>query len=176
MLRQSENDQTKPWYALQCKPNFEFVVADQLDTKRLECYLPLLNAKPKNPRSRTTIPFFPGYLFVNGRQDQLYAKRIGLMRGVVGLVSFDGMPASIPVSVIELVRKHVLTANQRQATLKDELQNGDRVWVDDPILQGVEAHFERCLNGKERVEVLLTLLGGRMLRLDVPASMVKLAR
>lgn len=161
------------WYVLQCKPNFEFIVADQLDAKRIKNYLPTMSRRVVNPRSHKHKPYFPGYLFVKGKLDQLYEKRMGLMRGVVGLVSFGDAPASVAPEVIAAVHKQVNQLDLENEKTALDILAGERVWIDDPRLQGIEARFERCLNGEERVAVLLTLLEGRTIRLEVPAEKVK---
>lgn len=173
MLNSLETTQTTSWYALRCKPNFEFIVADQLSGKNVSNYLPAIEAKSVNPRSRGKKPYFPGYLFVNGDLADLYSSRIGLLRGAIGLVSFDETPASIPEPVLNLVRKQVLIESQRINPDPAEFKTGDPVEIDDPLLQGIEARFESCLNGEDRVAVLLTLLEGRSLRVEVPAAKVK---
>jgi transcription antitermination factor NusG len=53
------------------------------------------------------------------------------------------------------------------------LHPGDRVWIDDPILSGIEARFEQCNNGEERFAVLLSLLKGRTVRVHIDADKVK---
>jgi transcriptional antiterminator RfaH len=129
--------------------------------------------KPVNHRSRTQKPYFPGYLFVKGEMAELYAKRIGLMRGVIGLVKFDGIPASIPEEIVEVIRRQVKRENQKQGQAPSGFIPGEKLWIDDPLLQGIEAQFERCINGEERICVLLTLLKGRTIRMEVPAAIVK---
>lgn len=161
------------WYALRCKPNFEFIVWQQLEQKDVESYLPVLKVKPVNSRSRTQKPYFPGYLFIKGEMAELYAKRIGLTRGVIGLVKFDGVPASIPEEIVEVIRRQVVRENQKQSQAPSGFIPGEKLWIDDPLLQGIEAQFERCINGEERISVLLTLLKGRTIRMEVPAAIVK---
>lgn len=161
------------WYVLRCKPNFEFVVYSQLRECQVETWLPLLRVSPVNPRSRTTKPYFPGYMFVRGSIGDLYASRVGLMRGVVGLVSFDDIPASVSDGLIEAVKRQVRRQNSQYEYETDALRAGDRVWVDDPVFAGIEAHFEQCLNGEDRVTVLLTLLQGRPFRVQVGADKVR---
>lgn len=161
------------WYVLRCKPNFEFIVADQLEGKSIKNYLPTLTKQVVNPRSHRTKPYFPGYLFVKGRLAELYEKRIGLLRGVVGLVSFGDEPASIAPEIVLAVHKQAEQMNLESERSPLDFLKGEPVWIDDPRLEGIEAEFERCVNGAERVAVLLTLLEGRTIRLEVPAEKVK---
>ncbi|MEL7625956.1 MAG: transcription termination/antitermination NusG family protein [Anaerolineaceae bacterium] len=159
------------WYALRTKPNFEFIVNSQLEGHQVKTYFPCLEVSPVNPRSKTQKPYFPGYLFVKGELGQLYSKRIGLLRGVIGLVKFDGIPASISEGLIEVVRRQVVRENSNAHLDPTQLHRGDRVWINDPILQGFEAQFERCINAEERVAVLLSCMG-RKVRFHVDADQV----
>ena len=164
------------WYALRTKPNFEFVVHTQLLEHKVENFFPLIKVKPVNSRSRTSKAYFPGYVFVRGRLDELYAQRVGLMRGVVGLVSFDDIPASISDEIIEMIKHRVLLENSKLQSISKGIQPGEKVWLDDPALRGIDAEFEQCINGEERVNVLLTLLAGRTVRIQLSADKVKRRR
>ena len=160
------------WYALRCKPNFEFIVDSQLQQKNIESYFPIMRIRPVNPRSKTQKPFFPGYLFVKGSLTYLYKQKLGLTRGVVGLVSFDGLPAPISEGVIEVVRKQVRQEEDKLDCDPASFRRGEKVWIDDPALQGIQARFEQCVNGEDRVIVLLNLLG-RTVRLQTEARKLK---
>jgi transcriptional antiterminator RfaH len=144
-----------------------------LTDRKIETYFQRLDVNPVNPRSNRQKPFFPGYMFVRGELGDLYAKKIGLLRGVGGLVNFDGIPASVPDSMIEVIKRQVEREQNRLALSPEHLRLGDRVWVDDPIFQGIEARFEQCINGEDRVAVLLSLLKGRTVRVQIDADKVK---
>ncbi len=161
------------WYALRTKPNFEFIVHAQLLEHKVENFFPKIKVKPVNSRSRTSKAYFPGYLFVRGNLDNLYAQRVGLMRGVVGLVCFDDVPASISDEIIEMIKQRVLLENSKFQSISSGIQPGEKVWLDDPALRGIDAEFEQCINGEERVNVLLTLLAGRTFRVQLSADKVK---
>ena len=161
------------WYALRTKPNFEFIVHAQLLELKIENFFPRIKVKPVNSRSRTSKAYFPGYMFVKGSPETLYAQRIGLMRGVVGLVCFDDLPASISDEIVEIIKQRVLFENSKLQSISNGIQPGEKVWLDDPALRGIDAEFEQCINGEERVNVLLTLLAGRTVRVQVSADKVK---
>ncbi len=55
------------WFVLQCKPNFEFIVADQLDGKKNKELSPNLDKASCQPASTPNKALFPG-LFVCQRQ------------------------------------------------------------------------------------------------------------
>lgn len=162
------------WYALRCKSNMEFIVNDQLKAKLIPNYLPVYAVRPVNPRSHTLKPYFPGYLFVNDEPEKLYAEKVFLMRGVIGLVQFDGIPAPIHPNLIEAIRRqtHQLSLEQKQA--QSGFVAGDEVLLEDDVIGQLEGIFEKCVNGKERVSVLLKMMqGGIMVRMEVPVEKVR---
>ena len=161
------------WYALRCKSNMEFVVNDQLRAKFIPNYLPVYAVKPVNPRSHAIKPYFPGYLFVNDEPDKLYAEKVFLMRGVIGLVHFDGVPASIPPKLIEAVRRQTQQLNLEQKQARSGFKAGDAVLVEDSVIGQLEGVFEKCVNGRERVSVLLKMMQGGMMRMEVPVGKVR---
>lgn len=161
------------WYALRCKSNMEFVVNDQLKAKRIPNYLPVYAVKPVNPRSHKIKPYFPGYLFVNDEPEQLYAQKVFLMRGVIGLVNFDGIPAAIHPKLIEAVRRQTHQLNLEHKQERSGFMPGDEVLVEDSLIGELEGVFEKCVNGKERVSVLLRMMQGGMMRMELPAEKVR---
>lgn len=161
------------WYALRCKSNMEFVVNGQLKAKLIPNYLPVYAVKPVNPRSHTIKPYFPGYLFVNEESEKLYAEKVFLMRGVIGLVHFDGIPASIPPKLIEAVRRQTHQLNLEQKQARSGFVAGEAVLVEDDVIGQLEGIFEKCINGKERVSVLLRMMQGGMMRMELPVEKVR---
>ena len=162
------------WYALRCKSNMEFIVNDQLKAKLIPNYLPVYAVKPVNSRSHAIKPYFPGYLFVNDEPEQLYAQKVFLMRGVIGLVNFDGVPATIHPKLIEAVRRQTQQLNLEQKQVHSGFKAGDPVLVEDSVIGQIEGIFEKCVNGKERVSVLLKMMqGGMMMRMEVPVEKVR---
>jgi transcriptional antiterminator RfaH len=161
------------WFALRCKSNMEFVVNDQLKAKFIPNYLPVYAVKPVNPRSHAIKPYFPGYLFVNDEPEKLYAEKVFLMRGVIGLVHFDGIPASIPPKLIEAVRRQTDQLNLEQKQARSGFKAGDPVLVEDSVIGQLEGIFEKCVNGKERVSVLLKMMQGGMMRMELPVEKVR---
>ena len=161
------------WYALRCKSNMEFIVNDQLKAKFIPNYLPVYAVRPVNPRSHTLKPYFPGYLFVNDEPERLYVEKVFLMRGVIGLVHFDGIPAPISNNLIEAVRRQTQQLNLEQKQARSGFVAGDAVLVEDSIIGQLEGIFDKCVNGKERVTVLLKMMQGSMMRMEVPAEKVR---
>lgn len=156
------------WYALHSKPNKENFLLDQLLIRKVETYFPCIQAKPVNPRSRRIRPFFPGYLFVNVDLDQFPFSDLAWIPGANRLVSFFGEPASIPVEMISVIKNKVDEINAAGGELLHGIRPGDRVVINSGPFTGYEGVFDKCLEGNERVRVLLNLLQDRQIRLEVP--------
>lgn len=161
------------WYALRCKSNMEFIVNEQLKAKLIPNYLPVYTVKPVNSRSHTIRPYFPGYIFVNDEPEELYAERVFLLRGVIGLVQFGGIPAPIHPNLIEAVRRNINKLNLEQKQAHSGFVEGEAVLVEDSVIGQLEGVFEKCINGRERVSVLLRMMQGGMMRVELPAEKVR---
>lgn len=175
-LRTSEVDNSgssQNWYALRCKSNMEFIVNDQLKAKLIPNYLPVYAVRPVNPRSHTIKPYFPGYIFVNDEPEKLYDEKVFLMRGVIGLVHFDGIPAAIQPRLIEAVRRQTHQLNLEHKQANSGFMPGDEVLVEDSLIGELDGIFEKCINGQERVSVLLRMMQGGMMRMELPAEKVR---
>lgn len=154
----------------------EFTVWHQLLERSVETYFPTLKVKPSNPRSRKSVPFFPGYLFVRGSLENLFQQKIIWMPGTMSLVSFDGVPASISTELVEAIRHQVNQINTLSGQPAMSFRPGQPVWVDRDDLPGFMAIFEKCVNGQERVCVLLEMMRGRQVRVEVPLRSVRAMR
>jgi len=87
------------WYAAYTCARHEKRVAEQLERRSVESFLPLYETvhRWKNGRARVQLPLFPGYVFVRvALQDRL---RVLEIPSVVRLVR-DGSPAQWPDSPV----------------------------------------------------------------------------
>ncbi len=167
---------TAQWYALQSKPNQEQLLWYQLDLIDVEAYLPRLSVRPTNPRARTLVPYFPGYLFARlDWQTQPFC-RLAWLPGMQRIVSFGGEPASLPEHLIAALRARVEQANLERKDPLAGLQSGDRVRVTAGPFAGYEAIFDTRLNGGERARVLLSFIASLQVSLEVPAAQLERVR
>jgi transcription antitermination factor NusG len=92
------------WYAVYTYANHEKSVAQQLERRRVENFLPLYESvrRWKDRRIRLQVPLFPGYVFVS----MILRERLRVLEipGVARLVGFDGHPAIVPAEDIEAIR------------------------------------------------------------------------
>lgn len=97
------------WYALYTRPRHEKAVAEQLEKRKIEAFLPLREvlSRWKDRRKLVQLPLFPGYVFV--RTNLRWKGEVVRTPGVVHMVSFHGVPAPIPDEQVEAVRQICLT-------------------------------------------------------------------
>jgi len=133
-------------------------VAEHLERRKLEVYLPLIRVKPVNPRSAHECPHFPGYLFA--RMD-LQVTGPGVLQWTPGLgrfVEFGGQPGSVPESFILELKRRLEQIRGAGGLTRGGVEHGTLVKIISGPFEGYEAIFDRCVSGAERVRVLLRLI------------------
>ena len=163
------------WYVLRSQPNKELTLWRELLARGFECFFPHLRVRPVNPRSRTIRPYFPGYLFLYTSIEEVAASTFRWMPFSSGLVCFDGEPATVPLNLIQAIRRHVEEINAAWSARCQSagMKHGDVVIIDAGPFRGYEAIFDTRVSGSERVRVLLKLLDVREVNLELPASQIQ---
>jgi len=161
------------WYTLRSKPRKEEVLWKQLRSQEFEVFFPRLKVHPVNPRSRRLKPYFPGYMFIQVDLDEVGISTFQWMPHAIGLVSFDGEPATVPENLIYAIRKRVETIMNAGGELFDGLKHGDQVRISDGPFYGYEAIFDTRLPGSERVRVLIQMLNDRHLSVEMNAGQIQ---
>jgi transcriptional antiterminator RfaH len=163
---------TFAWYALNTKPRKEEFLSEQCLAHGYETFYPCLRVQPVNPRARKIRPYFPGYLFVHVDLERVNLSTLRWMPGAARLVSFDGIPATVPEGLIHAIQRRVEEVNAAGGELFDGLKSGDVIYIQDGPFAGYEAIFDARLPGSERVRVLLKLLQKRQMPVDLPAGQI----
>jgi len=124
------------WYAVYTYPRHEKAVAEQLETKRVETFLPTFASRSrwKDRSVEISRPLFPGYVFTRiclGDRTKVVS-----IPSVVRILSFNSRPAEISDQEIESIRLCVGGG----ATLEAHpvLEVGERVRVCSGAFEGVE--------------------------------------
>jgi len=95
------------WYALYTAPRHEKHLAQQMEQRAISCFVPLYRSvrRWKDRRKALDLVLFPGYVFVQiGLQNRLQVLQLP---GAVRLVTFNGQPAALPDTEIEVLRKRL---------------------------------------------------------------------
>jgi transcription antitermination factor NusG len=139
------------WYALYTCPNHEKRVAQQLDGRAVEYFLPVHVSvrRWKDRRVSIDLPLFPGYIFVHlPLRERLRALEVP---SVVRLVGFGGVPTALPEEEIQILRRGLKSGICAQP--HPYLRVGRRVRVKSGPLQGMQGIIVRR---KNRVRVVIS--------------------
>jgi transcription antitermination factor NusG len=135
--------QESRWYALYTVVRHEKAIADQIQNRGMEAYLPLYEEVHRwgQRRVKVQLPLFPGYLFVRlSLRERLRALTVP---GVVRLVSFNGGPAPLLDDEIECLR---MALAARRAEPHPYLKVGRRARIRYGPLAGLEGVILRRKN------------------------------
>ena len=141
-----------PWYALYTRPRHEKKVYEALVEKGIEAFLPLIKTlrQWKDRRKWVEMPLFNSYVFINiDYRDRFPALQT---KGVVRIVAFGGVPATIPDWQIQQLKRII----EYPETLQPEtyLKEGDFVEVIDGPFRGIRGYL-REIRGETRVAILI---------------------
>lgn len=154
------------WYAAYTSANHEKRVAEQLEARDVECFLPLYASvrRWKDRRVTLQLPLFPGYVFVRmALRNRLQVLQIP---GVARLVGFGGIPAALPQAEVDALRAGL--ASGIQAEPHPFVTVGRRVRIKEGPLAGFEGVLQRW-KGDWRVVLSLELIQ-RSVAVEVEAS------
>jgi transcriptional antiterminator RfaH len=146
------------WYVIQTKPKKESEAKSYLSMKGLEIFFPLMESfSQKNGRPFKEIkPLFPNYIFGNFDSIQDYTL-VKYGRGVNKIVSFGDQPASLSEVVIEEIKRRI--DDTGLVRKRFNLQANDPVRVKSGPFRDFLGIFEEWLPEKERVRILLNMIG-----------------
>jgi transcriptional antiterminator RfaH len=153
------NTKNVAWFCLRSKLKNEHVAAAHLrKMDDVHVFLPRVRFKRATRQGSVWVKeaLFPGYLFA--RFDwQTSFRQVQYASGVRGIVHFGKYWPIIPEKSIEELRQVVGTAELH--TISQTFSPGDAVRIADGALRGLHAVFSRVMPGRDRVAVLMELLG-----------------
>jgi transcriptional antiterminator NusG len=157
------------WFAVWTRSRHEASVLSQLESKRIEAFLPTITrwSRWKDRKKRVDWPLFPGYCFT--RIDPIDVLPVLKCSGVVSLVCFEGQPAAIPDREIESLR--TLVASELRYDPCPLIQEGMLVEVQWGPLRGVVGRLVR--KGSRARLVLSVDLIGQGVSVEVDAADVR---
>jgi transcriptional antiterminator RfaH len=151
------------WHCIHTRPQKEArVVAYLQETLALETYFPRLQRQKTIRRVRRVVtgPLFPRYLFCRFDLAQSFrAVRYG--PDVIDLVTFGPKPAVVDDALIAGLKEWA-GETVDIITLLPDLRAGDDVQVTDGPMQGLQAVILEERSDRDRVAVLLSILGAQV--------------
>jgi len=132
---------SKNWYVIQTKPRYEKKVFEQILYKDIEAYLPLIeNIRYWSDRKKKTKePLFPGYVFINGSEEERYLA-ITNNTGALRYLMFEKRPARINQDEINNI-KISLKAPEKINIEDIKISKGDIVEVTYGVFKGLKGEI-----------------------------------
>jgi transcription antitermination factor NusG len=143
------------WHVLQTKSRQEKMLAEVLELRGVRCFLPLAQVHRVygNRRAKVELPLFPGYMFLQGTLEDVYAA--DRTKRVVKVISvFDQDKLTEELRNVELA----LRGGATQFDPFPYLKRGIRVEVSSGPLRGVRGIIEDRLK-RDRLILQVDVLG-----------------
>ena len=157
----------RKWYAIYTRPRWEKKLADRLEEKHIEYYLPMVKTlKQWSDRKKwVQEPLFKSYLFVHINKEE-YLRAIQ-SPGAVRYVAFERKAVAIPPVQIEAIKIFIESGEEHVSDTPD-MKIGDRVRITRGSLNGLEGTLVEFQH-KHRVRILIEGIR-QSLHLKVPLS------
>jgi transcriptional antiterminator RfaH len=156
-------NQTPAWYCARTKPKHEHIAAANVSKHLgLEVFHPRLQVERATIRGvrRIVESLFPGYLFIRCVLADS-ANAIQYTDGINGLVHFGDQIPTVADSVIEELQECFVT--EAPLPVEANLAPGEQVLVAEGSFAGMSAIVLRTMPARQRVQVMLEILGGNTL-------------
>ena len=147
------------WYCARTKPKHEHIAtASVRERLGLEVFYPRLRVQRVTRRGvvRTVEALFPCYIFIRCSLTKCMTD-IQYSIGISTLVHFNATIPTVPDAIIEELQD--CFEGEEPMTTGDRIVPGMEVLVAEGALMGMRALVLRVLPAKQRVQVLLSLLG-----------------
>jgi transcriptional antiterminator RfaH len=148
----------KAWYCARTKPKHEHIAAGNLVKHLgLEVFNPRLRMERATRRGlvRSIEPLFPCYVFVHCAPEAW--NEIRFVSGISTLVHFGDRIPTIPEPVITDLKR--CFDAEEPLLVEDPLLPGAEVSIAEGPFRGLQAIVLKCLPARERVQILLDMLG-----------------
>ena len=161
------------WHVLWTRSHSEQMVHDQLSAKRFHLFLPRIDtwARRNGTRYRTSVPMFPGYVFVHHVIDKAGYIEIRKTTGLVKLLGeqWDRL-AIVPDREIQAIQK--IHQSRMPALPHPYLREAQRVRITAGLLAGAEGILLRTKPNKGFLVLSIELLQ-RSVAVEVDATLVE---
>lgn len=136
------------WFVLNTKPKKEWQVEKLFTEGGIEIY------NPKYMHDKRIKPFFPGYEFIYFDFPLQY-QLVRYTRGVKRVVGTQEGPIPIPEEIIAGIKSREINGLIELLKYGVEPETGDEIEVVEGPLKGLRGIFEKKLDDKDRVLILL---------------------
>lgn len=156
------------WYVVYTNPNTEKRIYTELGRRAIKAFLPTKKVERqwKDRKKKLDVPLFPNYVFVNVAPDEMWT--VLMVNGVVKFVSFNGSPAVVRDTEIELVKK--VLAGASVVSGEEVALQGETVRVMQGPLSGLTG---RVLNSKGVTRLCLELeTVNQIISVDIDAALL----
>ena len=159
------------WYVILTKPKKEDEAQSYLSMKGVEIFKPLTESfSQRNGKiNKEFKPLFPSYIFGNFELEKDYTL-VKWARGVKKILGFGGFPTPIAEEVIYEIKNRI----DDNGVVKKayDLKPNDRIRIKSGPLRDLLGIFEKWIPEKERVRILLNLIGYQP-QVDLHYSMIE---
>ena len=161
------SDSKKFWYVVRTKAGDEHRANRNLLNQEIETFLPLFKGYEYRTGKmiQTIKPLFPNYLFAKLDLGFHYNK-VKWTRGVNRILGNREGPVPISEKVVRTIQDRV--GRDHLIELEDQIKEGDLVQIKSGPLKDLIGVFQRKMSGKDRVKILLNLIG-----VDIPVQISK---
>ena len=158
-MESTPSSETK-WYCLRSKPKHEHIAAAHLRLcDGVEVYCPRVKIQRSTRRGLVwfTEALFPNYLFARFEMER-WQSQVRYAQGVSGIVRFGLDYPEVPARALQDLRSFMDDAELK--TVSYVLAEGDAVEIVEGPLRGQTGVVKQLLPARERVKVLLEVIGG----------------
>jgi transcriptional antiterminator RfaH len=161
------------WYAVYTRPRAEKQVAERLQEKGIEAYLPLQKKLRQwsDRRKWVETPLFSSYVFV--KIDRRFYDSVLQTNGVVKYITFGGKAATIPQDQIDNL-KIIVDSNAEVETHWEKFSKGERVKVNGGALKDLTGELISD-GGRRKVLVRVDRLDQNLV-VEVPLGLIEKLR
>ncbi len=149
------------WYALWTRHQSEELVHEQLQGKRFHSFLPTLDVwvRRNGSRHRSTVPMFPGYIFLQHAMDKESYLTVANTRGIIKILGerWDRLAPIPDREIANIQRLHTADADAAPYPYS-RLQIGQRVQISTGPLAGIEGVLVRNHANRGLLVVSIDLL------------------
>ena len=127
----------KKWYVIQTKPRNEKIVLKQIEQRRVESYLPLVEKIRiwSDRKKKIQTPLFPGYVFVHANEEERI-RAISNTLGAIRYIFYEKHPARVSQREIDLI-KQTLREPEKISIEEKKINKGDKILVTNGVFKGM---------------------------------------